>query len=492
MNDFDSNAQEAAKEDWQVEVSDLDPPRLKRMSMPAWARRLMRRWQAPHSRQRLRRVSNAGMVLAVLLIIMLLSGNNFFSLMANQLRSGFGLFQQAAPRTNPSSSLNVSPPLKHVHGQDGIACLLDAQWSPAGDAIAVLGYAYNCPSNHDVPGLLNIYDAHTGKLTAQWQPDDTILTVMNAPTVENQGASTLGVLATSSYQMANAGSANVGSTRLLPFSYIHVMWSPDGQRLALSFIVFMQQRPFFGILVMNVNGHFSRVIFQPPNLDQGMPIEWDFATGQALGFTPVSPAIAYRWGAHGTLIPAMSFSNPAQQPVPLAGPVGNPDGNAAFTIWQPGFTRITNVAGYYKWTTVFSAWSPDGRYLIDNIELQGLFKPPDSLLPDAHALSDLMLLHYKRLLPRDVALLQAADGFPVISWRPDGRILATYAMHGSVILYDSQTGHALGTLKLPANQPLMAGSLALLRWSPDGSHLLLSSTLNGLLNIWGPGQLPQV
>jgi len=492
MNDFDSNAQEPVKEDWQVEVSDLDLPRLKKPLVPAWAGRWMRRWQVPYSRQRLRRMSNAGMVLAILLIILLLSGNNFFSLVANQLRASFGLFQQAAPQTNLSSPPNASSPLKHLQGQDGIACLLDAQWSPAGDAIAVLGYAYNCPGNHDVPGLLNVYNAHTGKLTAQWQPDDTILTIMNAPTVENQGASTPGVLATSSYQMANAGSANVGSTRLLPFSYIHVMWSPDGQRLALSFIVYMQQQPFFGILVMNVNGHSSHVIFQPPNLDQGTPIEWDFATGQALGFTNISPAIAYRWGAHGALIPEKPLSDRTEQPLPLAGPVGNPDGNVAFTIWQPGFTRITNVAGYYKWGTIFSAWSPDGRYLIDDIELQGVFKPPGSLLPDAHAFSKLMLLHYKRLLPRDVALLQASDGFPVISWRPDGRVLATYAMHGSVILYDSQTGHALETLKLPANRHLLAGSLALLRWSPDGSHLLLSSTLNGLLNIWGPGQLPQV
>ncbi|HKV58333.1 MAG TPA: WD40 repeat domain-containing protein [Ktedonobacteraceae bacterium] len=485
MNNLDSNAQEP------VELSDLDLPRSQRVSMPAWARRFMQRWQVLHSRRRLRKISSAGLVLAILLIILLLSGNSFFSLVASQLRTGFGLFQQTVPQTHSSSLLNVSPPLIHVHGQDGIACLLDAQWSPAGDAIAVLGYAYNCPNNHDVPGILNIYNAHTGKLIAQWQPDDTILTVMDAPTIENQGASTLGVLATSSYQMASSGSANVGSTRLLPFSYIHVMWSPDGQRLALSFIVYMQQQPFFGILEMKINGHSSRVIFQPPNLNQGMPIEWDFATGQALGFTRISPAIAYRWGPHGALIPEMPLSDNAVQPVPLPGPVGNPDGNAAFTIWQPGFTRITNVAGYYKWGTIFSAWSPDGRYLIDDIDLQGLFKPPGSLLPNAHALSNLMLLHYKRLLPRDVALLQAADGFPVISWRPDGHILATYAMHGSVILYDSRTGHALETLKLPANQPLLAGSLALLRWSPDGSHLLLSSTLNGLVNIWGSGQLPQ-
>lgn len=173
-------------------------------------------------------------------------------------------------------------------------------------------------------------------------------------------------------------------------------------------------------------------------------------------------------------------------------PVGNPDGNTAFTIWQPGFTTFTTIAGYYGWSTTFSAWSPDGRYLIDDINLQGFYKPPASIIPDVQALSKLKLRHNRLLSPRNVAVFDLLRGSPLVSWRPDGCVLATYFAHGMIVFYDNRTGQSLRTILLPSNQHLLVGSLALLRWSPDGSHLLLSSPSNGLLNIWGPGQLPQL
>lgn len=500
MSDFDSNAPESGGKDWQIEVSDLGPPRPSQALMPVWARRVIERWHSPRARKRLRKVSNASLALIILLVIALLSGNQFFSLLANQLRTGFGLFQQARPVQSSLALLNPLTSLAHVRGQDGIACLLDAQWSPRGDAIAVLGYENNCPANNDEPGVLNVYNARTGKLTAQWQLDDTILTIIGAPTINDQSISmhgvndqsmAHGVLATSSFHTANSGSANTGSARLLPFSYSHVMWSPDGLRLALPFIIYMQQ-PFFGILIMNANGHFSHIIFQPPNLVQQTSIEWNIATGQALGFTPVPSAISYRWQANGSLVPFVPLSGRPQLPVPLAGPVGNPDGSPLFTIWQPGYTTFTTIAGYYRWSTSFSAWSPDGRYLIDDITLQGYYKPPSSIIPDIQALAKLNLRYNHLLSSRNVTDLELRQGSHLVSWRPDGRVLATYFARGIVILYDSRTGQTLQTLVLPASQHLLAGSLTLLRWSFDGSHLLLSSPSYGLLNIWGPDQLPQL
>lgn len=490
MSDFDSNTQEPVREDWQIELSDLDPPRSQSGSMPAWARHFTRLWQTPGTRQRLRKLSHVSLALIILLVMVLLSGNQFFSLLANQLRAGFGLFGPSHPLQSSKSLLNQSTPFAHVQGQDGVACLLDAQWSPRGDAIAVLGYEYNCPTNHDLPGILNVYSTRTGKLTAQWQLDETVISIMNALAINS--TSYPGVLATSSFQIANSGSTNIGSMRFLPFSYIHVMWSPDGQRLALSFILYLQQHPFFGMLVMNVNGHNSHIIFQAPDLNQQTPIEWDLATGQPLGFTPIPAAIAYRWQTNGSLVPFKPLTDGPQQLIPLSGPVGNPDGSANFTIWQPGFTTFTTIAGYYGWSTAFSAWSPDGRYLIDNINLQGFYKPPSSIIPDIQALAKLKLLHNRLLSPRNVAVFELLQGSPLVSWRPDGRVLATYFARGLIIFYDSQTGQALQTLALSSNQHLLTGSLALLRWSPDGSHLLLSSPSNGLLNIWGPNQLPRL
>ncbi len=492
MKDFDPNPQESDGDDAQIEVSDLDPPRQSEVLMPLWARRFVERWQSPGSRKPLRRVSNVGMALIILLLIALLSGNQFFSLLANQLRTGFGLFQQLRPAQSSPALLSLTSQQDRARGQDGIACLLDAQWSPRGDAIAVLGYENTCPTNHDAPGVLNVYNARTGKLTAQWRLDDTILNIIGAPTIAGQRLATHGVLATSSFHTTSTASANTGNKSLLPFSYGHVMWSPDEQRFALSFVVYMQQQPFSGILIMNVNGRFSHLIFQSPGMNQQMPIEWNIATGQALGFTSIPSAIAYHWQSNGSLVPSVPPSNRSQQPVPLAGPVGDPDGSALFTIWQPGITAFTSIAGYYAWSTSFSAWSPDGRYLIDSINLQGFYKPPASIVPNIQALAKLKVGHNRLLSPRKVALYELLEGFPLVSWRPDGRVLATYFSRGQIIFYNTRTGQALQTLKLPPGQHLLSGSLALLRWSPDGSHLLLSSPSYGLLNIWGPGQLPQL
>jgi len=45
----------------------------------------------------------------------------------------------------------------------------------------VLGYQHDCPGTGDVPGLLNIYSARSVRLVVQWQTDDTILNILNAP-----------------------------------------------------------------------------------------------------------------------------------------------------------------------------------------------------------------------------------------------------------------------------------------------------------------------
>ena len=49
-------------------------------------------------------------------------------------------------------------------------------------------------------------------------------------------------------------------------------------------------------------------------------------------------------------------------------------GAPAFTLWQPGQLGLTtgngNAAyppGIGTWSTYFAAWSPDGRYIVDNL-----------------------------------------------------------------------------------------------------------------------------
>src|SRR5205085_6402329 len=75
-----------------------------------------------------------------------------------------------------------------------------------------------------------------------------------------------------------------------------------------------------------------------------------------------------------------------------------------------------------------------------------------------------------------------------VSWRPDGRVLAMDNA-GHVDIYDCATGRKLSSL-VPATTPdRMNGIRDVLRWSPDGTHLLLSSTDWGPVQLWGPGQL---
>jgi len=488
MKDSRPTQQQAVDDDWQVELSDLDRLQEKRWHLPAWAAQMLRDWRIPRHRRRLRKISNAGLLFVIVLVIALLSGNDFFALVTNGLHSGFGLFPQSSshPAVQSQSSMYFAAPLEPVRGQDKLACLLDAQWSPNGDAIAVLGYQYACPGNHNEPGILNVYNARTGKLIAQWQPDDTVLNIINAPSPKSPAAPSVGITAISSYGAANSGSQNAGSTRLLPFSYMHVMWSPNEQQLAISFFVYFEPQPAaYGVLIMNVNGGSAHVIFQPPNLPPQTPVEWDISEGQALGFTNIPPALTYRWGTRGRLAPDALLSDNKQKQLLLSGAIGNPDGNVVFAIWQPGNVTLSKFSGLFGWSTNFAAWSPDGRYLIDGISMQGLFEPPGSSLPDAQTLSKLKSQQYSLLPPHDVALLEVAAESQVVSWRPDGRVLAALTDLGYVLLFDCQTGYELGVL----NQHPLIDTRALLRWSPDGSHLLLSSAQDGVMRIWGPEQL---
>jgi WD40 repeat protein len=179
---------------------------------------------------------------------------------------------------------------------------------------------------------------------------------------------------------------------------------------------------------------------------------------------------------------------------PAPGPVGNPDGGSSFTIWQPGLAIIISRAhtpSIYIWKTNVTAWSPDGNYLVEGIGLKAVIEQSGHPFPDPVLLAALHLEHTPLLPVHDTALLRATFGSLAIAWRPDGRILAATNFTGSVDLFDCATGQKLGTLFTPMNHTPISGSPALLRWSPDGTRLLLSSAQWGIVNVWGPGQLPQ-
>ena len=92
-----------------------------------------------------------------------------------------------------------------------------------------------------------------------------------------------------------------------------------------------------------------------------------------------------------------------------------------------------------------------------------------------------------------------------IAWSPNGRIVAGIpdmvsssdtsgsSASAPVALYNSSTGKVVRTLQPPSTSRISANSNAgansLLRWSADGSHLLVYSDQLDTITIWGPSSL---
>jgi WD40 repeat protein len=71
-----------------------------------------------------------------------------------------------------------------------------------------------------------------------------------------------------------------------------------------------------------------------------------------------------------------------------------------------------------------------------------------------------------------------------LAWNPNEHVVAAYSGGKSVDLYDCLNGDRLASLVLKSKDASSPADAPLVRWSPDGSHLLISSVL------WGPNQLP--
>ncbi len=110
-------------------------------------------------------------------------------------------------------------------------------------------------------------------------------------------------------------------------------------------------------------------------------------------------------------------------------------------------------------------------------------EPRVHFMPDAQALEQMRMANLPLLPVHDAALLQIANTSSVVAWRPDGRILAAFSYYDAVNLYDCVTGRKIAFLPLSLRNEPLAGSVAMLRWSPDGTHLLLSSSWGARLHF---------
>jgi WD40 repeat protein len=466
--------QKASEEGDEVEITDLEQYDTRRDSQCFWLAPLLLRWQRAPSRRYWRVMCRVSLVL--LLTVLFSLSNVFSSTLSERFRGTF------FSRSLPSLPVSTLPTLPQ---RDGITCLKDAAWSPDSHFIAVLGYQQNCSPDRFVPGLVNLYEAHTSTLRTQLHPDGAVL---QALTVSPQQA------------FSSSPSQSASRDTGLAIRYMHVIWSPDSQRLAFTFTMTVQSSAMNGVVLMSRDGAHTQVRFQHQNPTAPSYAEWDAEQRTPIASTtvPLPPALAYHWGTSGTLLPKGELTTSAVPAIPLPGPIGNPDGNHSFTIWQPAlahailFADASGAYSVYTWRTSFAAWSPDGRYLVDGLGLSGSLAPPDRPFPSRKVLQTFNLDQTPILPLRDAAMFEVIESASMngtdtaltLAWSPNGRMLAAYKAGNTVALYNSTNGHKLASFALPGKSAAPPADAVTLRWSPDGSHLLLSSVSWGLISFW--------
>jgi hypothetical protein len=400
--------------------------------------------------------------------------------------------------------------------QQGLACLIDATWSPNGHQVALLGYQNFCAGvGTPKPGVVAIYDAATGRLLKQVQPDRFILHALQEAVPE----------------LLTPTPSPAGSPAGQPPSilYQRLLWSLDRSRLALTFWVSRSPStpPLTGLVVLDPDQITGQVwIITDPAQDLNAAILWDTVSGlhtSRFGTPQFFPstldasfaitypvAVSYQWETTGDLLPQTPLPLAGSPPAAAPGSIGDPNFTRTFSLWQPGIAELMThqdvgpsyTPGVYMWHTTLAAWSPDGHFLLTDVDLGARLIGQGVPTASSQAVHDLGFEQLPLLSVRDAGLtklLQTIDpAHPhalAVSWRPDGRILATDDLSNgttpSVTLYDCTNGSKLASLQPLFRQPPgLTGPTVLLRWAPDGTHLLFFAPQSAAVTIWGSNQLP--
>jgi len=452
MDDAESVERALPEDDFTVELTDLELPEDSEHGKTGLLGRTFLRWQRSVSRWHLR----IGFAACVGVLVGAVALVNLGSYLASQP----GAAQSLANSEQSAPSLNIP-----IGQEDGLACVTDNAWSPDSQYVAVLGNEGSCSRVVHEPGLLNVYNARsTSKALQHLHLDYLLLQSLDERPLSRDRHG-------------------------LSIEYMHVLWSPDGRRLAVTFVDTEQPSLFFGLLLMDMKGQHVQLLLQPRLASSRLDDEWDVARGVPVLLPPPPPALFYRWGTGGHLIPADALSSKAMPPAPPPGPVGSPDGGQTFTIWQPGLAsplHLNNGLVVFRFNTSFAAWSPDGRYVVEGLGLQSVTEQAGTTalfpLTSSYQTGDTPLLSIS-----GETVSRAVSSMMAVAWSPDGHILAAYAPGRPVTLYDAATGRKLLSLSPPPRQVFLQGIVGILRWSPDSSSLLLSGEEWGAIALWRLG-----
>ena len=396
----------------------------------------------------------------------------------------------------PATPAPSHPVLRLVPTDDALNCVTQIAWSPDSRYVAALGNEEACgAAANNQAGLIYVYDATSGQVTQKLHPDAL---VMGSPAVK------AGIAA---YTAPTDGPPTV--------NYLSLTWTPDSQALIMPFSLMATVTGASSIsgyengtgLLRVAVGHATTnaVMIDTTTQWPTNDIErWDLTSGQPAMVPAPAAASAYRWASDGTLTPTDAAPG---------GPVGAPNSDLQFTVWQPGSLQyqqaplpssgiVAPVLQDIVWNANIAAISPDGRYYYPFIAANGSLVPPSTQHPFPHE---------KTLTPHDGALLALAQRMAsatnpeasdhmLLAWRPDGRLLAALTANATapvgdsaftISLYDTATGKLVKHLT-PNFAELQVGESQneLLEWSPDGKRLLLSDNIYGAITIWGPDSLP--
>jgi WD40 repeat protein len=361
-------------------------------------------------------------------------------------------------------------------GAYNFSCPVDPSWSPDGTQIALWATLGDCGNQETGGPELAIFDARTGKLT-------------NSITLYSL-LSKLGL-----------------PTKLIPSPFA---WSPDGASVSFSVGYTYYQAPEadapHGLVTVTLTHNTAR--YTPVTMGDPATLIWDIQSGKLVRtIDTLAPAVAYAWGADGSLAPATAGAT----------------GKGVVSVWQAG--RIVpvyaaasneNVQGPpdeyvpQDWLFTSSAprWSPDGRYLALPANLvvrlpAGVHAFPVSgcgQVCDSTPVAPLDMA-FSAALTAAIKGWQVPPPQPVeyysmdIAWRADGKELATMLPNedfnlaqpvAKVTIFNTQTG-AIVT-KLSINRTVVnvnnPGELLSIAWSPRGSSLAALNNADATLTLW--------
>jgi Tol biopolymer transport system component len=301
------------------------------------------------------------------------------------------VLSSAPPKQQQASVTRVFDPKS-----DGVSCPKDARWSPDGKTLALLGYQQNCANDYPGsyayhPGIIALYDQATGKLTNTIEPDPLIAAALhlNPPKIATPDP--------------YAGVGNRDTSQQV-VDYAHLLWSPDGKQLAVTFMALLTTKDLGnggfdtqaveGVLLVSPSGGNEQALSHTLARGEWYSGLWNLATGAYVPMAapperasndrgwyaapPFSqPALGYQWASDGRLQPVTPLNATSAPAIRSDTPIGQPDGGKAFSIWQPGYVRLitqwnSNDPPYTLhtlktpveiWAASLASWSSDGVYL---------------------------------------------------------------------------------------------------------------------------------